>query len=321
MIKTAVLAVSAITLFSMRPTLLPTHSLATPDSAATASDFHWSGTIPAGAWLRIRNLSGNVEVRRAQGTTVDVSATPEPTSDRWSFLSGPIEPVTFVTRNSGSDVVVCAVSKSVPDCAADDFNGPRNQMNWSPQPMRIVVQLPAGVSIQSGSMHGDLLIAGTRGAVVASTGHGQISVSDVSGTVSASSGHGDLKLSGIASQVKASTGHGDINVSANGPVQASTGHGDIVVALGATAAAGTGDMSFSTGHGNVSVRAPRDLRGTIDISTGNGQVSTDFPLTMSDEHNRSRPRSRPRSAHGTLGDNNRSVRMSSGHGDISLTND
>ena len=314
MIKTAVLAVSAITLFSMRPTLLTTHSPATPDSA---SDFHWSGSIPAGSWLRIRNLSGNVEVRRASGSTVDVSASPEPSSDRWSFLSGPVEPVSFVTGNSGSDVVVCAVSKSVPDCAADELNGPRNQMNWSPQPMRIVVQLPAGVSIQSGTMHGDLLIAGTRGAVVASTGHGQISVSDVSGTVSASSGHGDLKLSGIAGQAKASTGHGDINVAANGPVQASTGHGDVVVALGASAATGTGDMAFSTGHGNISVRAPRDLRGTIDISTGNGEVSTDFPLRMSDERNRSRSRS----AHGTLGDDNRSVRMSSGHGDISLTND
>ncbi len=311
MIKSTLLAVSAIVAISAHSYLHGSPSAS--HRAASSTDFHWTGTVPAGSWLRVRNLAGNVEVRQARGNTVDVTATREPDADRW-FWNAPIEPVHFIAQNRGSDVLVCAESKSVPGCDPDDINSPDGAMNWRPQPMHVVVELPAGVSIQSATTHGDLLLADVRGAVLARTGHGQISIHDVSGTVNASSGHGDLAITNAAAQVSANTGHGDISVSSNGAVRANTGHGDITATLGSNAALDSGDLMFSTGHGNVNVRAPGNLTGDVDLHTGRGGVSTSFPLTMDDGRN-----SRSESARGVLGASHRVVKLESGHGDISLT--
>jgi DUF4097 and DUF4098 domain-containing protein YvlB len=72
---------------------------------------------------------------------------------------------------------------------------------------------------------------------------------------------------------------------------------------------------FETGHGNVRVHAPRSLSGDVDLHTGHGSVSSDFPLSTNGEgrHERSG------SAHGIIGGGGRSVRLSSGHGDVSLS--
>ena len=318
MIRAALVAVSAFAVSSALAPHVPVSPASSPATGAAPADFHWSGTVPTGGWLRIRNLAGNVEVRRSTSNTVDVSATPEPESDRWLWNRGPTEPVSFVQKTRGSDVLICAVSRSVSECNPDDLNSPETSTNWQPQPMHVIVRLPAGVSIQTGTMHGDLVIAQTQGSVNATTGHGSISIRDVAGLVSASSGHGDIDINSSAGRVSARTGHGDIHVDGSAAVRASTGHGDITATLARAGATGLDEMSFSTGHGNIAVRAPASLAGDIDLHTGRGSVSTDFPLASDNSDNAGR-RSRSEAAHGQLGGSSRAVRLSSGHGDVSLT--
>lgn len=283
----------------------------------TSADFSWTGSVPNGGWLRIRNLAGSVVVRRATGNAVEISARPEPVSDRWLLWDNQrIEPVRFVTRRQGSDVVVCAISDDMPRCDPSDLSQNNDSNNdWRPQAMRIIVQLPAGVAIQAGTMHGDLEIAGTSSDVVARSGHGGISIRNVTGLITASSGHGDVDITGAAARVTASTGHGNVHVSSAGAVRATTGHGDITVELASAAATGANDMTFETGHGNVRVVAPKTLTGDVDMHTGHGRVSSDFPLSSTDPDRDTKGGS----VHGILGSGGRLVRLSSGHGDVTLT--
>jgi hypothetical protein len=313
-IRTAVIAASVALLHGFSATDPSTLTPVTA-TADTSANFAWSGTMPAGGWLRIRNLAGSVEVRRSSGNTVDVRATPEPTSDRWFWSGPPLQSVKFVTQRQGSDVVVCAVSRDKPNCDANDFSSPDNDDDWHPQPMHVIVQLPAGISLQAGTMHGDLSITDAGAAVVARSGHGDISIRNVVGTINANTGHGDMDIVNATKQVTARTGHGNIHVSGAGAVHANTGHGNIVAHLAGIAATSANDMMFETGHGNVSVVAPRTLSGDVDLHTGRGRVSSDFPLTMNDGGRHSRNES----AHGVLGSGSRSVRLSTGHGDVSLT--
>lgn len=284
-------------------------------SADTSPSFAWTGTVPSGGWLRIRNLAGTVEVRRGSGNTVEVHATPEPTADRW-WNGGSVQSVRFVTQRQGNDVVVCAISDDMPKCDANALSrdGDWND-DWHPQPMHVIVQLPAGVSVQAGTMHGDLDIANAGAEVIARSGHGNVVVNHVAGPLTASTGHGNVDIRNAASRVSANTGHGNVYVTgASSVTRATTGHGDVTVELASSAATDHTDMRIETGHGNINVTAPRSLSGDVDLRTGHGRVSTNFPLTM-DENDRY---SRNESAHGTLGGGGRSVRLSSGHGDVSL---
>lgn len=314
--KSTLIAVCAITVLAATPYMV--HKASSPiHTVAATSDYHWSGSIPSGGWLRIRDLSGSIEVRRASGSTVQVDATREPDSDRWSWGQSRPEPVTFTMRKHGSDIEICAVSNSITNCDPDDMSLNGGSTNSHSQAMHIVVQLPADVSMQTVTMHGDLLISDTRGAMIATTGHGAITIHDASGDVKASSGHGDVEITGTSARVNANTGHGDIKVSGSNSVVANTGHGNIEVSLASNAAPNSGDMSFTTGHGNVTVRAPKSLSADVELHTGRGEVTTDFPLARDDESRHSRSAS----AHGRIGAGGRSVQLNTGHGDVSFTTD
>lgn len=318
MLKTALFAASiagSVALFHGHPSSAISRLAAVTGSADPSPDFAWTGTVGNGGWLRIRDLAGSIEVRRTSGSTIDVHATREPDTNHWFLFSRPIEPVRFVTQRNGADVVICAISDEKPTCNAGDLSSPDNNGDWHPQPMHIVVLLPTGVSLQTATRHGDLHITDAGANVIARTGHGSISIRNVAGTVDANTGHGDMDIANASQQVSATTGHGNIHLSSVAAARANTGHGDIVAELAANAATGANDMMFETGHGNVSVTAPRALSGDVDMHTGRGRVSSDFPLTMD---NLTR-HSRNGSAHGVLGAGGRSVTLSSGHGDVRLT--
>src|SRR5437588_2343632 len=67
--------------------------------------FNWSGRVPAGRWIRVRNLSGSITVGPASGDNVEVIAT-----KRWR--RGDPSVVHFETRKFGpgdESVLICAL--------------------------------------------------------------------------------------------------------------------------------------------------------------------------------------------------------------------
>src|SRR5450432_100245 len=82
----------------------------------TDASFNWSGKIPAGRWIRIRNLNGSITVGQASGDNVEVTATKQ-------WRRGDPAVVRFETRKSGpgdESVMICALWGDRPSC--DDRN-------------------------------------------------------------------------------------------------------------------------------------------------------------------------------------------------------
>src|SRR5690349_4972709 len=61
---------------------------------AQTEPFNWSGRVPAGRWIRIRNLSGSITVGAASGDNVEVTA-----AKRWR--RGDPNSVRFETKKFG----------------------------------------------------------------------------------------------------------------------------------------------------------------------------------------------------------------------------
>ncbi|MDE3052555.1 MAG: DUF4097 family beta strand repeat protein [Gemmatimonadota bacterium] len=272
------------------------------EGSAADAPFTWSGPMRPGTSLTIRNFNGRIDVRAGTGDRAEVRA------ERGSRRAA--ADLTFVARNDGGDVSVCSVWRGHSACdrngdwdRGDDHDGRDTRAT-------ITVTLPRGVALRGGTGNGAVTVEGTGGDVSISTGNGDVRLSGTSGTVKASSGNGELDVSGAAGSVTASTGNGRVRVATGaGPVRASTGNGDITVDMRADP--GAQDMSFTTGHGDISVTVPGGINADFDASTGWGSIHTDFPIRVEGSMN-------PRHIRGTIGRGGQRIHMSTGVGTIEL---
>ena len=151
---------------------------------------------------------------------------------------------------------------------------------------------------------GSIDVSGIGGKAVVSTGGGTIDIGASEGSVHASTGGGSIDIDGSKGEVFASTGGGSVRVDgSNGPVKVSTGGGSIDVEnaresiiastgggsikakyLGAKD--GKGEVSLSTGGGDVTLYIPEDLGATFDVELKlrdpgeEYKIESDFPLKI-----------------------------------------
>jgi DUF4097 and DUF4098 domain-containing protein YvlB len=92
-------------------------------------------------------------------------------------------------------------------------------------------------------------------------------------------------------------------------VNATTTNGSVTASLGYV----TGDapMHFTTTNGSVTLLAPESLSADLEMSTTNGELRTDFPLTVRGGFKRNQVR-------GTIGQGGRSIVVRSTNGDVVL---
>jgi hypothetical protein len=266
-----------------------------------------SESVSRGDWVRISSPNGSIRIAEASGSRVDIRATKE-------ARRGSIEDIGFVVRRGAGGVTVCAVFDEDDECDEDGNYRSHHSRDWSrSHQLRVdfTVRIPAGVRVKAATGNGDLDIAGAGDEVVAATGNGQVGISGTTGTVKASTGNGRVTIEGAEGKVDATTGNGAVRVAtASGPVSASSGSGDIEVSIRALDR--SSDMSFSTGNGRVDLLLPKGFGAEVEAGTGNGEVTTDFPIQLRGG------RLNPHRLRGTIGDGGGHLTISSGNGDISL---
>lgn len=218
------------------------------------------------------------------------------------------------------------------------FEGHANLRIHVPQGQRLTLNVGVG-TIEVGNVNGELELRthasairarGTRGRLTARTGSGDVHLDDIeSERVQASTGSGDVELIGVRStELRASTGSGDIEgreVRAE-RFEGSTGSGDIRLESlsGDDLRTSTGsgsvrlgllrvprDLTARTGSGSVTLALPANPNVELDVRTGSGGISTDFPVTM-DQVRRNELRGRI----GTGNDGR--LRVSTGSGSVRL---
>ena len=114
-------------------------------------------------------------------------------------------------------------------------------------------------NIRTGDGHIDA--TGLQGVTRLHTGDGHIEADFLNGSVEATTGDGHMRVRGRLDSLNLRTGDGGI---------------DAEVLPGSKIAS---SWRVESGDGSVTIRLPRDFAADLDLHTGDGSISVDFPLT------------------------------------------
>jgi DUF4097 and DUF4098 domain-containing protein YvlB len=121
--------------------------------------------------------------------------------------------------------------------------------------------------------------------------------------------NGGIQASGIAADAEAHTVNGGVDLDAAGTARAETVNGGITARLGR--ADWTGALKLKTVNGGIDVLMPEGLSADVKASTVNGDIQTDFPLTVTGRISR-------RKIEGTIGSGGRLLEVETVNGGIEL---
>jgi hypothetical protein len=219
--------------------------LATPALSQEPSrerDFQWAGQIPAGRWIYVRNLNGDIRVEPTSGDRVEVTAVK-------SWRRGNPADVRIEVKKYGpgdQDVLICAFWSEDAYCDENGYRSRGSGRNRRDNDVSVEfrVRVPRGVKVGAGSVNGGVTVEGATS---------EVKVGTVNGSVEATS--------------------------SGGPVEASTVNGSVFVRMGRLT--GTEDLNYSTVNGSIQVEFDGGLTDAdIEMSTVNGRFETNFPLTL-----------------------------------------
>jgi DUF4097 and DUF4098 domain-containing protein YvlB len=109
--------------------------------------------------------------------------------------------------------------------------------------------------------------------------------------------------------MRASTVNGSVRVTTTGLAEASTVNGSVYAQMGR--ANWDDDLEFSTVNGGITLILPGKLDTEVRASSVNGDIESDWPLTITGRFNNRRLR-------GTIGAGGRSLSLSTVNGEIRL---
>lgn len=121
--------------------------------------------------------------------------------------------------------------------------------------------------------------------------------------------NGEMSAEGLRADVQASTVNGSVRVTTTGLAEASTVNGSVYVEMGR--ADWPDELDFSTVNGKITLILPAKLDTEVRASTVNGDMESDFPMTVSGRFG-------PRRWRGTIGAGGRSLSLSTVNGEIRL---
>jgi hypothetical protein len=259
-----------------------------PAQARNTDDFSWSGRVPAGGSLRIRNLAGSINVERSSSGQVEVTG-------RKEYRRGDPADVRFEVVPQGNDVTICAIWFEGNCVDGQEKSGPRRDDDNRNNDVSVIftVRLPAGVRLDASGVSADINIKGVTAGVSANSVSGDVVIDDVSGDIKLNSVSGDVKVTGAST----------------GSIKANSVSGDVILTVDQLT--GSDALEFNTVSGNVDITLPANLDATVTMSTVSGELKSDFPMTMQGEQ-------RSRNVEARIGAGGRSLKFHSVSGDVIL---
>ena len=217
----------------------------------------------------------NGEIRAMAGGGSDVVVTAVKSARR----SNPSE-VRFETVSHAGGVTVCAVYPSPAGEPANECKaggGGRSSSRDNDTVVDFTVRVPAGINFIARTVNGSVDADGLQGAV------------------------------------EGYTVNGSVKVTTTGSVRANTVNGSIDAAMGRTDS--SSGAVFKTVNGEITLRLPASVNADVHLSSVNGRIRSDFPLTVT---GLLEPGSGPRRLDGTLGNGGQKLDASTVNGGVSL---
>ena len=204
-------------------------------------DFKWSDRIASGRWVRVHGMNGKVTVGQASGDRVDVTAV-----KRWT--RGNPDDVRIEARKDGEDIEICALWGKQTSCDGEGRHGRRHRDDYDNDndddiAVDFTVLIPRGTRIAAGSVNGSIYVTGATA---------------------------DAELATVNGNIRVETGAG--------PLTASTVNGGVNAKI--TGESVNNSMTFSTVNGSVFAELPANFGADVMMTTVNGSLQTDFPMTV-----------------------------------------
>jgi len=121
--------------------------------------------------------------------------------------------------------------------------------------------------------------------------------------------NGGIDAVGLPGDAEAYTVNGGVRLEATGVARGETVNGGIRASLGR--ADWTGELKLNTVNGGIRLELPEGTNATVRAGTVNGDISTDFPLTVKGRFNR-------RHLDGVIGTGGRELELETVNGNIEL---
>jgi DUF4097 and DUF4098 domain-containing protein YvlB len=121
--------------------------------------------------------------------------------------------------------------------------------------------------------------------------------------------NGGIDARGLSADAEATTVNGGVDLESTGTARAETVNGGITARFGRSDWNGT--MKLATVNGGIDVTMPDGLSADVQAATVNGDISTDFPITVVGKFGR-------RKLSGTVGSGGRLLEMNTVNGGIEL---
>lgn len=142
-------------------------------AVASAADFNWKGSVPAGKEIEIKGVNGKIDAEAAMSGQVEVTAV------KTGQKSDPNSVTVQVVPHAGG-VTICAVyptpsGKPANECAP----GSGGHMNNKDNDVKVdfLVKVPAGVNLRAKTVNGGIKAHDLRGEIHANTVNGGVDIS------------------------------------------------------------------------------------------------------------------------------------------------
>ena len=157
-----------------------------PASAKETERFDWTGTLPVGGQVEIKNVNGSVEVEAGAGSAVVIEAIKSGRRDDPSTVR-----IEVVEHDGG--ITVCAVypgkdNRCVPGSGRGGVSSRNNDVG-----VEFRIRVPVSAAVSANTVNGKVEVGRIEGDVTATTVNGSIEV-DAGGAVRAQTVNGSIDV-------------------------------------------------------------------------------------------------------------------------------
>jgi hypothetical protein len=160
---------------------------------------------------------------------------------------------------------------------------PRQWFSFGLKPqvlVRFEVTMPSAADLEARTVDGPLDVEGIDGRVQIASTDGPVAVRSCAGRIEARTTDGDLLLDGVRGEVRAHSTDGKVIIAGLlNILEVSTTDGGIEIDA-EDGSRMNAEWSIRSTDGDVHLRLPEDFAADLDIATGDGHITNDYPVTM-----------------------------------------
>lgn len=175
---------------------------------------------------------------------------------------------------------------------------PSVMIGFNSRRLEAEVHMPADADLQVDTHDGSVELSAVRGNIAIHSKDGSIKATQLSGRIELDTSDGSITAGSLKGEVRLHSRDGSIGADAmDGRLDASTGDGSIraegrfdaldlksgdgsVTARAARGSRMTSGWRVETGDGSVRVSVPSDLQANLDVSSRDGAVSVEMPVSV-----------------------------------------